>query len=203
MRVLESAPYYLNHGALIVVRGKAYNNNGWAVLWSDPNTRGSEIIASAPMMNPPTVVNESPTQITVAWSNPSTFNPQTGVSVNSLPIGTKYELMWDGGLGTSNQGLVNQGQGIWTDLYVGLDTQYTVPINTNLGRNFRFKVRAHSECGWGGYSSELVVDIDTAPGPIDILTSIEGCSVRISWPTPFNGGLPITNYKIEISTNPN
>jgi hypothetical protein len=74
MAVLERAPYYLQHDDLIVVRGKAFNNNGWAVLWSDNNTVGSKIIASAPSMNAPTVVNESPHQITVAWSNPSSFN---------------------------------------------------------------------------------------------------------------------------------
>jgi hypothetical protein len=97
MALLEVAPYYLTHNTLIRVRGKAFNNNGWAVLWSDPNTTGSTIIASAPIMNTPFATSESPTSITVAWSNPSTMNFMTGSSVNSLPPNSKYELMFDGG----------------------------------------------------------------------------------------------------------
>jgi hypothetical protein len=47
------------------------------------------------------------------------------------------------------------------------------------------------------------VTVETTPGAVTVLTSIEGCSVRISWPTPYNGGLPISNHKIEISSEPN
>jgi hypothetical protein len=121
MAVLEAAPYYLTHGSLIIVRGKAFNNNGWAVLWSDPNTTGATIIASAPIMNTPYVVNESPSEITVAWSNPASTNSWTGGSVNQLPFGTKYELMWDG------------GQNAWSEVYIGTSSQKTIQINQALG----------------------------------------------------------------------
>jgi len=192
MAVLESAPYYLTQDTLIVVRGKAFNNNGWSVLWSDPNTTGAKIIASAPVMSAPYRVDNVNTSssintITVGWSNPSVYNWQTGTTTSALPVGTIYELMSDG------------GQNAWSLIYKGEDTQYTATINNLVGRDFRFRVRAYSQCGWGNYSQDLIVTINTVPGEVSAISQIEGCSVRITWQTPNNGGLEISNYKIELS----
>jgi hypothetical protein len=76
MAVLEAAPYYLTQDSLVVLRGKAFNNNGWSVLWSDPNISGSTIIASAPVMNAPYEVEgeSSNTQMTISWNNPTSYN---------------------------------------------------------------------------------------------------------------------------------
>lgn len=126
----------------------------------------------------------------MAWNSPNTYNYQTGTTQSALPVGTIYELEWDGGLGS------------WAQAYIGTDTTATVPINPQVGREYAFRVKAQSPCGWGAPSHELIVQIKTTPAAVTVLTQIENCSVRISWGTPYNGGLPITNYRIQIATSP-
>jgi hypothetical protein len=103
-----------------------------------------------------------------------------------------------------NQGN-STGSDSWTDIK-GLatnDTATTITNSTGIvgGTTYKFRVRALNKHGWGPYSANATVraaNVPSAPAPGSVTTSNSTLWVVIKWTAPFNNGLTITSYKIEI-----
>jgi len=66
-------------------------------------------------------------------------------------------------------------------------------------REYFFKVRAKTACGFGPFSGVRAVSYLTVPGQMEPPKTVaSGCNVNITWIAPNNGGTAINAYRIEV-----
>jgi hypothetical protein len=67
------------------------------------------------------------------------------------------------------------------------------------GTTYDFTVEARNAYGYSSPSSTLTLLAAYIPEiPTDVVTAIEGSTVRVSWNLASDNGSPITNYKVYI-----
>jgi hypothetical protein len=65
--------------------------------------------------------------------------------------------------------------------------------------NYKFKVQARNAVGYSLDSAEITIRAAKVPDvPTNVLTSIDGSNVLISWSPNYNGGSEILYYTVEI-----
>ena len=128
-------------------------------------------------MNVPRLVHKTSTTMIVSW------DAVTGLANGQF----SYELWWD-------QGNNNQ----FVQLTETDRLTYTV-FNINSSLSYRFKVRARTACGYGMFSNELGITFYDVPDQMQpVVITNEGCSARISWIAPNDGGSDILRYRLYI-----
>jgi len=86
----------------------------------------------------------------------------------------------------------------WVRLTEARTCEYTVP-NVNPTKEYFFKIRASSACGFGAFSQILSVSYLTVPAQmVPVIVTQQACDVVITWVAPENGGTAISSYKLEI-----
>ena len=99
-----------------------------------------------------------------------------------------YAIVWDMG----SNGL------IWDDYTIMTSNSYFVNVNgLSSGHPYRFKYKAQNIHGWGLESPEVAVTAMSYPSASNVpTTEVDGANVKISWDTPYSGGIgvEITSY---------
>jgi hypothetical protein len=110
---------------------------------------------------------------------------------------TKYVILWDSGL----------NNGVYTEMTVILDTAQTSYTKNGLtqGTTYKFKIEAHNIYGAGPQSAVLEIIPASVPDAPTALTLVSSSHTQIafSWTAPYNGGYPITSYKVYWDNNTN
>ena len=90
----------------------------------------------------------------------------------------------------------------WTDISTSINTNIRVSDLSN-GRTYYFRIYATSAIGPSLKSNIISIIPRTQPTKISSITIVKSGDkyVELSWTAPYNGGIPITNYKTEISTD--
>lgn len=66
-------------------------------------------------------------------------------------------------------------------------------------REYFFKVRAKTACGYGAFSGVRAVSYLTVPGQMEPPKTVANrCNVNITWIAPNNGGTAINAFRIEV-----
>ena len=88
---------------------------------------------------------------------------------------------------------------------VGGDSTYNTDLSflqTGLttGDDYKFRVRASNEFGWGPYSAEVTIRADEVPATIDpVTTTAQTIYVRIDWSlVSTDYGSPVLEYFVQI-----
>lgn len=72
-------------------------------------------------------------------------------------------------------------------------------MTLQVGVNYKFKVQARNAVGYSLDSSEITIRAARVPDvPTNVLTSIDGSNVLISWTPNYNGGSEVLSYTVEI-----
>lgn len=92
---------------------------------------------------------------------------------------------------------------IWTDLkgLASNDTATSVTATSGIigGTTYKVRVRSLNKHGWGAWSNVNNIRAAAVPNsPPTASTTNSSLWVVISWSEPFNNGLNITQYKVEI-----
>lgn len=185
MEELMTAPYNLVFDQLVQVRATATNSYGSALLASEPNQDGARIRTVPNQMLIPFEVLSTDTTIQVGWLDLEA--PATG----NAPV-LSYNLYWDNGSGVADIELVDE-----------MVTEFRV---TGLvgGLNYRFKVRARNNYGYGDFSAEYSLEASDLPGRPEIPTvTLDGTNVLIQWQAPNNHFSAIEAYQIMLKTSSN
>lgn len=120
-----------------------------------------------------------------------TNNNRFGNTAANLGAGFTYELYWNNGK-MSNRGIP------WVRLTESRSSEYTVR-NVDPTKEYFFKIRASSACGFGVFSQILSISYLTVPAQmVPVKVTQQSCDVFISWVAPENGGTAISSYKLEI-----
>jgi hypothetical protein len=88
----------------------------------------------------------------------------------------------------------------WTPVVGGDSTYYTdlsyLQTGLTTGDDYKFRVRASNEFGWGPYSQEVSIRADEVPATIDpITTTAQTIYVRIDWSlVSLDYGSPVLEY---------
>lgn len=81
------------------------------------------------------------------------------------------------------------------------DSSTTLTNTTDIigGTTYKIRVNALNKHGWSGWGTVFTVRCASKPAaPPSISTTNSSTYISISWTAPFNNGLNITAYKIEI-----
>lgn len=92
---------------------------------------------------------------------------------------------------------------VWTDLrgLTSNDTTLTYTKNTGIvgGTTYKVRVRASNKYGFGQFSAYTNIRCARVPlAPSGITTTNSSLLIVVSWTAPFNSGLDITKYQIQI-----
>jgi hypothetical protein len=147
-------------------------------MQSAANYIGAVIEAGAPAMGSVTVSQAGP-YYQLQWSHPVNSAQQFSSSF----AGYTYDIEMNNGMGGNN--------------YVVLESTNTnsyLVDNINPSLNYRFRVRARNNCGYGAYSDDAIAQGVIPPGKLDRPTiTLVGCNVIFSWGEVQNtGGSPVT-----------
>lgn len=193
MAQFRQPPHSLILDQEIIVRIQAHNIRGWGLYGL--STGGIKVQSEPDAMDAP-------------FRDQFTTNKQLVVDWNYLPITrigkspvTSYNLWWDEG---------SNGE-FWYSL-IGISepilaqSSFTVTNGVLEGQDYKFKVRARNIWGWGPFSPIATIRASTVPNaPTSIITSYDATTgdFKITWSLPKNNGDVVTEYKIEIYSNPN
>jgi hypothetical protein len=90
------------------------------------------------------------------------------------------------------------------DSYVVLDStlverRYVTSVSLIAGETYKFKVEARNDVGYSSPSQEISIMAATFPDPPSApQTIVSGDKIVVQWAAPYNGGTPLTAYKVEI-----
>jgi hypothetical protein len=176
MAILTGTNFNLKKGDSIVVKGTAINAIGAGdASDSVPSKADGSFVVSVPsQMSPPLyrAKSQTATGVTMFW--PAIDDDRNG----GTPI-TNYTLSWANETTTvpGNQATVN---------------------NLLPDKLYRFTVTATNECGIGQVSTSHMKRMPKRPDRPAIRISEEKCFVVVNWTVPFNGGVDLLDYKVEI-----
>jgi hypothetical protein len=124
-------------------------------------------------MNPPRVNSKANNSVTLTWPN--------------VDLVSFYELSY-GKIGESESAI----SGITENTYTFAKLLQ--------GETYQFRVRAHNDCGTNDYSEVTEVGLEDTPDQMTVptITMASPCSVTIRWTPPFDGGMPITAYNLNL-----
>ena len=137
--------------------------------------------------DPPTLVAQSETAITIAWTAPS--------SDGGDPI-IAYEVRWNGGSGSTFTALTTHSN--------LSSLQYTKATLLNAGTTYEFKVVATNDVGSGVESGSVAIRAAQAPiaPAAPTKASAAKTSIQITWQAPTDdGSSEITGYAVYWDNN--
>ena len=176
---LMATPFTLPWGAEIVARVTAENSYGPSLV-SPPTAQRAIIlrVPDAPLGLANNLQVTFGTLIGLTWAP----GPQAG----GTPV-LDYTLWSD------------QGSGSYQPVVSGLaSTAYTVS-GLSLGTSYTFRVQARNAYGLSDFTYSVPIlaaqqpDVPSAPETLFLRTS-----VKVSWLAPYNGGSPITGYRVQL-----
>ena len=114
---------------------------------------------------------------------------------------SSYHIQRDSGNGSS--------PGVWIDMrgfypLVSNDTSSPYTNTTDIigGTTYLVRTRALNKYGWGPWGTPASIRCASPPNaPPSIMTANSSIYINISWTEPFNNGLNITAYRIQILKN--
>lgn len=93
----------------------------------------------------------------------------------------------------------DQATDTYVELISGLTSEDYTATGLTRGLTYKFKVQARNEYGYSDYSTEAVILAAQRPDmPINVVTTITGSTVTLSWDLPSTGGSPIIGYRVFI-----
>ena len=147
---------------------------------SDPSPAESIIAATIPdAPNAPTLVFQDETNIEIAWT--ANFNGGTPID--------DYEVHWK--LSTDTDYLNSV-------LSTGNALSHEVTTGLEVGKEYDFKVRAKNDVDLSPFSASSrfmaarLAERPSAPTS----SSADRTTIVVDWTAPYDGGTPITNYKV-------
>lgn len=93
---------------------------------------------------------------------------------------------------------------VWQSVVGGDSNFYTdlfwIENGLITGTDYRFRIRASNEFGWGEYSDEVTIRADEVPAQIlPVTTTVQTIYIKIAWDIPStDNGSPLLEYKILI-----
>ena len=172
-------PFTLPWGAEIVARVTAENSYGPSLV-SPPTAQRAIIlrVPDAPLGLANNLQVTFGTLIGLTWAP----GPQAG----GTPV-LDYTLWSD------------QGSGSYQPVVSGLaSTAYTVS-GLSLGTSYTFRVQARNAFGLSDFTYSVAILAAQQPTvPLAPETLFLRTSVKVSWIAPFNGGSPITGYRVQL-----
>lgn len=181
---LIASPYNLLKDESVNVKVIAYNFYGDSVMSEAGNGAQIQLVPDAPV----NLANDA--SITDAFKVGLTWSPGADDGGSAV---IDYKLWY----ALENAAYVDFVEGIVPDLYT---TQFT----TEHGKNYKFKLQARNSVGLSLFSDEVVVRAARIPDPPSSLTTfivapnVNVDDMVISWTAEYDGGSPITAYKILI-----
>lgn len=148
---------------------------------SPPSEAKSIIAATTPdAPNAPTLVFQDENTIEVQW----TANYNGGTPIDD------YQVFWK---------LDTDADFLDSVLSTGNTLSYRVDIGLDTGLEYDFKVRARNDVGLSSFSSVSTFMAAKVPDAPAAPTSsfADRTSITIDWTAPYNGGTPITNYRVQ------
>jgi hypothetical protein len=176
---LMASPFSLPWGSSVVATVSALNVYG-SSLTSSPTASGAIIltIPDAPLNLANNLLVTFGTSIGLTWS-PGTSNGGTPV--------IDYTLWSDAG----SNGITYQP--VVTSL---TSTSYTV-TGLGLGITYTFRVQSRNAFGLSTFSATTSILAAQQPDiPLAPFTTFFSTSVSVTWTAPFNGGSPVTGYRV-------
>ena len=131
----------------------------------------------------------------VTFNQINNWQPNTGGYTCQI---SSYQVQRDQGNNTNNA-----TSDIWTSIKGSPtnDTNTFALTSSGIvgGTTYKVRVRALNKYGWGPWGSVVNIRCAKAPNqPPSVTTTNSTTYITISWTAPFNNGLTITEYKIEI-----
>jgi titin len=147
---------------------------------SDPSEAESIIAATAPdAPSEPALVFQDETSIEIAWT--ANFNGGTPID--------DYEVHWKFSTDTEYLNYV---------LSTGNSLSHEVTTGLDVGEEYDFKVRARNDVGLSPFSAAsrfMAAKLPAKPSA-PTSSSADRTTIVVDWTAPYNGGTPITNYKV-------
>lgn len=195
---LRQAPFNLVKGDKIYAIANAANIKGYNASFSVPNS-GSATVEDVPVAMGSISRNNGGTsynKLSLSFSGLSGTNNLGG---QTCAI-TSYHVQLDQGNNTANT-----TTDVWTDIKGFATNDTSTSVNNYMtgivgGTTYKVRVRALNKHGWGPWGPVSNVRCASAPSaPTSVTTANNTVYVTISWSLPFNNGLDVSAYKIEIA----
>ncbi|TNV75036.1 hypothetical protein FGO68_gene6423 [Halteria grandinella] len=194
---LRAAPFNLVKGDSIIGIVNAANIKGYNASYSNPNS------ATAYVEDVPDKMGSVTRNTGQTWSTQFTMyftaqNQYTTAAGGQTCQILSYHVQRDQGNNTNN-GTAD----VWTDLkgLASNDTSTSVTATAGIvgGTTYKVRVRSLNKHGWGPWASVVNIRAAAVPNaPPSVSTTNSTLWIIISWTEPFNNGLNITQYKVEI-----